>query len=273
MWARDLAAALDPVRLAQRTGLQPDPWQAALLRTDCRQLLMNCARQSGKSVCAAWLAVHETLYRPRSLALCLSPSQRQSGELFRKVREGYGSLGADVPAPSQESALRLELPNRSRVVCLPGTERTIRGFSGVTLLLIDEASRVPDDLYQAVRPMLAVSGGRLVLLSTPWGQRGFFFHEWQNGAGWERVMITAHQCPRIDPEWLAAERLRIPDAVFKSEYECEFTTTLDAAFTYDQVMGALREEVEPWFLAVPPQTEPAPARSVLPPPALSWGST
>ena len=63
---------------------------------------------------------------------------------------------------------------------LPGQEKTIRGFSGVTLIIEDEASRVDDTLYRAVRPMLAVSGGRLILMSTPYGQTGHFFEEWTN---------------------------------------------------------------------------------------------
>jgi hypothetical protein len=42
--------------------------------------------------------------------------------------------------------------------CLPGKEATSRGYTPI-LIIIDEASRVPDDLYRAVRPMLAVSHG------------------------------------------------------------------------------------------------------------------
>ena len=74
-----------------------------------------------------------------------------------------------------ESRLSIELETGSRIVSLPGREATIRGFSGVHLLVVDEAARVADELYQAVRPMLAVSGGRIVLLGTPFGKRGFFF--------------------------------------------------------------------------------------------------
>jgi hypothetical protein len=50
----------------------------------------------------------------------------------------------------------LELVNFSRVVCLPCREDTIRGYSDISILVIDEAARAPDDLYRAVRPMLAM---------------------------------------------------------------------------------------------------------------------
>jgi len=70
--------------------------------------------------------------------------------------------------------MSLQFPNGSRIVGLPGSEETIRGFSAVSLLLVDEASRVADELYMAVRPMLAASSGALWLMSTPCGKRGFF---------------------------------------------------------------------------------------------------
>ena len=83
--------------------------------------------------------------------LLLSPTLRQSGELFKKCTPVYGAIGRPVP-PESETALQLMLENSSRIVSLPGKEGTIRGFSGVQLLAVDEAAWVPDDLYLAVRP-------------------------------------------------------------------------------------------------------------------------
>ena len=248
MLSADLACALDPVRLARRVGMEPDPWQADLLRSDARQTILNCSRQSGKSTTTAVLATHEAEYRDGSLILLLSPSLRQSQELFRKVRDVRAELGPDACPVAEESALRVELANGSRIVCLPGKEATIRGYSGVGLLVVDEASRVPDDLYQAVRPMLAVSGGRLVLLSTPFGTRGFFHHEWtEGGPGWKRVQVTAHDCPRIPPEWLQAERESIGEWWYRQEYGCEFVETLEQVFGYELVTEAVDHALQPLF--------------------------
>jgi len=165
--AGDLRLALDPVALAHAAGIAADPWQADLLRSDAREMILLCSRQAGKSTVSSILALHEALYRPSSLVLLLSPSLRQSQELFRKVKERMRALGVAGPTVGEESALRAEFGNGSRIVALPGAEATVRGYSGVGLLIVDEAARTPDALYQAARPMLAVSGGRLVLLSTP----------------------------------------------------------------------------------------------------------
>src|SRR5687768_2739656 len=109
----DLALALDPVRLARRLGMAPDPWQQQFLRSTSRQQILLCSRQSGKSTSAAARAIHKALYQPGSPILCLSPTQRQSGELFRKVRQGLRTLGPAAPRLVEESALTLTLANES----------------------------------------------------------------------------------------------------------------------------------------------------------------
>jgi hypothetical protein len=238
----------DAVLMARRAGITPDAWQSDLLRSDARQMILLCSRQSGKSTVSSILAIHEAIYQPNSLILLLSPSLRQSQELFRKLKDVYNELDSpSLTQPIEESALRTEFDNGSRIVALPGKEATIRGFSGVSLLIVDEASRVPDELYQAIRPMLAVSGGRIVLLSTPFGKRGFFYQEWTDGADWQKVKITADQCPRIKTEWLERERQMIGDWWYLQEYFCEFVETNDQVFSYDDINAALDSNIKPLF--------------------------
>ncbi len=238
----------DAVLMAQRAGITPDAWQADLLRSDAKQMILLCSRQSGKSTVSSILAIHEAIYQPNSLILLLSPSLRQSQELFRKLKDVYNALDSpSLTQPIEESALRTEFDNGSRIIALPGKEATIRGFSGVSLLVVDEASRVPDELYQAIRPMLAVSGGRIVLLSTPFGKRGFFYSEWTDGQDWQKVKITADQCPRINAEWLERERQMIGDWWYLQEYFCEFVETNDQVFSYDDIQAALDSEIRPLF--------------------------
>src|SRR5687768_7063805 len=186
----DLRLALDRVAFAEKLGVVPDGWQEDLLRSSADRVLLNCSRQSGKSTMSGVIALHKALYHPRSLILCLAPALRQSQELFGKIAGFYRDLGRPV-APQGERKLSLELENGSRIVTLPGSEKTVRGFSGAALLILDEASRVSDELYYAVRPMLAVSGGSLMMLTTPYGKRGVFYEEWTSGAGhgWERYEV------------------------------------------------------------------------------------
>jgi hypothetical protein len=224
-----------------------DPWQEDLLASDAPRVLLNCSRQSGKSTMAGVIALHRALLVPGALVLILAPAERQAKELFSKVAGAYRALGHAIPADSYRK-LGMELSNGSRIEALPGTEKTVRGFSGVDLLIVDEASRVSDELYYAVRPMLAVSGGRLMMLSTPYGKRGAFFEEWSgSSAGWERYEVPAAECPRIPASFLAEERAALPAWVYRQEYECSFEETDDQVFGYDLVSAAVTDEVTPLF--------------------------
>jgi phage terminase large subunit-like protein len=168
----------DPVAMARACDIEPDPWQALMLRSFAPRLIANCCRQSGKSTMAALIAMHVALFQAGSLILCLSPTLRQSSELFKKCLTVYRALDRPVKATA-ETALSLSLENRSRVISLPGSEETVRGYSKPALIILDEAARIPEALYASVRPMLAVSpGGRILMLSTPYGRQGVFWETW-----------------------------------------------------------------------------------------------
>jgi hypothetical protein len=131
-------------------------------------------------------------------------------------------------------------------VGLPSKEATIRGFSAVSMLLVDEASRVSDELYQAIRPMLAVSTGTLWLMSTPYGKKGFFYDVWSRGGKeWEKIQVKATECPRIDPAFLQEERESMGDRWFRREYMCEFVDTVSGIFDRDQIESLVTTDVKP----------------------------
>ena len=240
----DLMRALSPSVFAQESlGFTPDPWQKQALDWQGKRLLLNCNRQSGKSTVASILALHQAIYFPGSLILLVSPSLRQSQELFRKVSEHIERLETK-PRKAEDNRLSVVLDNKSRIISLPSTETTIRGFSGANLIIEDEAARVPDELYIAVRPMLAVSGGRLILLSTPFGKRGHFYTASTDlSQEWERILIKATDCSRISEEFLAEEKRTIGEWWYRQEYMGEFVETLDSVFSHELVMGVLSDSV------------------------------
>ena len=220
--AADLAECLNPSLFARNLDIEPDDWQHKVLNSNAPRIILNCSRQSGKSTVTSILALHHAIHNKKALVLLISPSLRQSQELFKKVSFYFNQLNYHI-RPESYSALRIELPNGSRIVSLPGKETTIRGYSGVSLMIIDEASRVAEDTYFAIRPMLAVSHGRIILLSTPNKKEGFFYDAWTHGGDlWERYEIPVDQCPRISEEFLAEEREILGPLMFAQEYHCEF---------------------------------------------------
>ncbi len=237
---------LEPAEwVRKKLKFAPDAIQARLLGLISKRVVLNCTRQWGKSTVTAAKAIHEASVRDGSLTLVVSPSARQSGEFIRKASEFTRRLGHKVRGDG-DNEMSILLPNQSRVVGLPGSEATIRGFSAVSLLLVDEASRVEDELYLAIRPMLAASNGALWLMSTPFGKRGFFYEAWdRGGAAWERVEVTAEKCPRISEEHLKEERRTMGERWFRQEYLCEFVDSVSGVFDRDVVEAAIREDVKP----------------------------
>jgi len=213
--------ALPSVNLMRAFGLEPDPWQLQVLEARPKRLLLNCSRQAGKSTTVAMLALGEAVLFPKTLVLMLSRSLRQSTELFRSVSDFFFQKRS--PMVRRKCGHELQLSNESRIISLPCSGDTIRGFANVKVLIIDEAARVPDDLYRTVRPMIAVSGGRLLCLSTPYGKRGFFYDAWAHGGPeWMRVEVPASQVPRIAPEFLEEERRNLGESWYRQEYCCSF---------------------------------------------------
>jgi hypothetical protein len=227
-------------------GLELDPWQQNVISSESLRQILNCSRQAGKSTTASVLALYEALYVPNSLTILISPTLRQSGELFKKVL----TLKNDLPfTPNllEDNKLSLWVQGGGRVVSLPGSEDTIRGFRGASLVIEDEASRVDDALHSAVRPMMAtVENAKYICMSTPRGKVGHFYDLWQAGE-WERTKVTAYDVPRISKEFLEEEKAFMPTWVFNQEYMGEFSDMVDGAFSYDDVHGALSDEVKPLF--------------------------
>jgi hypothetical protein len=87
----------------------------------------------------------------------------------------------------------------------------------------------------------------MILMSTPFGNRGHFHDEWTRGQPWERLQVKASECPRITPEFLAEERASMGESWYTQEYECAFVETEDTVFGFDLVMEAISSDVRPLF--------------------------
>jgi hypothetical protein len=241
-----LLYGLSPVKWSEEVlHIKPDPWQAGILEGAHKRVILNAARQGGKSTVTAILALHTAVFRPPATIVIISPSLSQSSESLKKVKQLLAGM-PDKPGITKDNESRLEFGNGSRIIALPGSSITSRGFSAVDLLIIDEASRVIDEIYYSVRPLVAVSNGRIVVLSTPFGKRGFFYITWIDGGdGWERVLITADQCPRISPAFLEEERKALGERYYQQEYFCSFVDVEDAVFSFTGIMEAFTAEVIP----------------------------
>lgn len=241
------ALKANPLEVFQLAKQAPDQWQQRLMLDPWNQCLLLASRQVGKSETSAAVALHTVLTRPGSLVLITAPSQRQAVECYRKAATRYERLGR--PVAGKVNATFMELANGSRLLAVPGSERTIRGFSAVDLLIVDEAARVPDSLLAGVRPMLAVSRGRLLAATTAFGARGWFFDAFTGSEPWYRLKVPATQCPRIGRAFLESERRALGERWFNQEYCCSFEDAVGQLFSTEDILAARSDEA-PFALAV-----------------------
>ena len=255
----DIRFAVDPVAFAEDVLPRIDPdikkldaWQKKFLETRSRRMLVNAFRQSGKSTLTGILALHRALYYPRSLILILAPSLRQAGEFFEKVSTGYSELlggGLGIEAESDRK-LGIKLTNGSRIEALPGTQKSTRGFSKPSLIIIDEAAQIDDTLYTGVLPMLtrAREGGRLLMLSTPFGRRGIFWKLWSGSAIFQRVRVPYTDVDWVSPSIIEEARDSLLDWEFKQEFLCTFEQNQMAVFDVEDFHASTTDEFDPIIL-------------------------
>jgi len=245
----------DPVEIFRQTVGEPDDWQREFLADESRQIIVCCSRQVGKSSAAAVKALASARSRPRSLWILVGPTLRQAQELFERARDAIELSLVEKEeqrighphAPAAQSALRVKLNNGSRIIALPGRRPgNVRGYSpdGV---IIDEAAFCTDAIFSAISPMLAVTGGQLILLSTPCGQRGFFYQAW-NDPSWKKYEVPWTKCPRISAEFIEQEKRRL-GAIFAQEYLCQFLVGVTSPFDQAAIDAAKDPSVQEWELS------------------------
>jgi len=240
-----ILARFDPVVFAREyLGFTPYLSQEKILRSLSKRMMLNCCRQYGKTSLTAIRALWHALYHPGSLILIVAKAERQAQELLRKVRQ-MGLLVKEVLYVN-ESKTHLELDNGARIISLPSSSGGIRGYSAPDIVICDEAARITDELFVALKPML-MRGGIMIMLSTPAGKRGFFWHCWTNDDSWEKWEIPVDQNPGATREFIETERRTLPDHHFRGEYLCKFIDVVDAAFDFDYIEKLFSSQVHPMF--------------------------
>ena len=216
-----------------------------------QSILLLCARQCGKSETDAALVLLTVMLTPPALVLLVGPTERQGLELLAyKLMPMYEPWRDLCPMKKgKDKVVSKEFVNGSRIVVIPDREGTVRSYSKVNLIVLDEASRITDQLYRAVRPMLSISRGRIIASSTAYGQRGWFYEEWQDKArAWGRYDVKGTDCRRHSKKFLAAERLHHGARWYSQEYENDFTAAIGAVFAKEDIEGAFNRvsEEEAW---------------------------
>jgi len=205
-----------------------DRWQEEVLKHE-GNITMRCGRQVGKSTVVSIKAGEFARDHPGTTTLVIAPAQRQSSLLFDKIRGECNRMvdQKEIEYADEPTLTRIRLTNGSAIYSLPAgrTGYFIRGFT-IDLLIVDEAAYVPESVWRAVIPMVAVSRklrgkGWIILLSTPFGKGGYFFDTFHD-PDFKTFHVTSEQCIRIPKTFLDKEKKRMTKAEYAQEYLGEF---------------------------------------------------
>jgi terminase large subunit-like protein len=211
------------------------PYQEDMVRAidGSPYVVLLCARQIGKSTVASYYATWHAFTHPSAIALIIAAVERQAAldlEMVRAFVLGRPALAASLVELSQTS---VRLSNGSRIYSLPaGAEgSTIRGFAA-DVVVMDEASRIPEEVFTAVLPMIATKAApRFVLVSTPRGRLGFLYQATRNPL-WKVVRFTAEDSPLIAPGYLERMRATLSEESYAMEFRAEFIDEATSAFPF-----------------------------------------
>lgn len=218
-------------------------WQDGYLQ-ETHDCLVLKGRQVGASTCAACKAMHLCHYRPGSLAVIVSPSQKQSQEIA--IRSKAGLLNIERLPLIQDSASIIQLANGSRILSLPGTATSVRGYTA-QLLIVDEAAYVDEETWIAARALVA-TGGQVIVQSTPKGAAGWFYDLWVGGdPAWNRYRVKSEEVPTISRDFLAKEKISMGEYAYKAEYGAEFLEAGAGLFDGESLRKMVDQEASPYF--------------------------
>lgn len=213
--------------------LSLDPWQEELIKSKGDVVVVS-GRQCGKTTAASILAARTALDNKNEFILLGAYVIEQAQLIFRKIHEYI--LATDKKQIKGKVTLNfMELKNGSKIYCRPigDTGASMRGYSA-TMVMLDEVSNVPDRAWEAIEPVISVTKGRTILLSTPQGKRGFFWKATIN-KNYKLFEISARDCPRHTKKFLDQKESEMSPVAFATEYLGEFIDDYNRKFSEEWV--------------------------------------
>ncbi len=233
------------------TGYAIDDWQRELckavahaafnLNAEPRKFHLAAARQSGKTELtaslAAWLAAYGRIGETVAL---VGPAERQALYLLAKAKKHLRQLPSDEIQIVRENEGEVVLSNASNIVAVPQNPDGIRCLT-CACVVADEAARCSPEVWPALFPMISVSRGLAILLSTPAGRENLFGQlDRDRASDWHYTKVTVDQNPRMTQAELNSQRRILGSARFKSEFEVDYEGGLDTAFFDPEVLARAR---------------------------------
>jgi hypothetical protein len=218
------------------------------------QLGFSTPRQGGKSTFLSTLAILELLTRPNSYTAFIAAGEAQAQAIFhRKIRRVVERLLRAERVDRRElrvtkKSLEFEALG-SKLEVLATNESTVPGRS-VSLLILDEARDIADEVYTSLAPAVIGAGGKIVFGSTA-GPPGGWFHRIMTTPMPEVWLYHAHdnENPHADAGlvgFLKRQLALISPAAARRELGNEFVEDGDSFLATALIEAAVDDELGEW---------------------------
>jgi hypothetical protein len=213
-----------------------------------------CGRRWGKSMAVAVDLASCAIAMPHSAQMVVSPTYDQSRIIFSYLKRFAQSPALDkacriVHTPQPQIAFG----DSEILIRTAGDDgRNLRGH-GVARIVVDEAAFVRAEIISSVlMPMLADSGRRMIMISTPFG-RNYFYKASLQGSGnasernerFASFNFPSSLNPYISADYIEAQRKELPEPQFRSEYMAEFIDDSASVFSWEAIRACAVAEFEP----------------------------
>jgi len=232
----------NPVGFAEWVGkINLTDYQKKFMMDESKRIIFVASRQVGKSTCTALKAIRKAWCYEDQTILVISRTARQSQLLCEKIVNFINKepiVKSDVVKANTE---QVKFENGSVIYSLPGKSENVRGYSA-TMIIVDEAAFVPDEVFAAIEPALATTDGQLILISSPFRREGYFWRAW-NSSGWSKHRVTCYENPLITEDFIEQFRQSHTLTEFRREMLAEFVDDDSECFvTADLLRRAMRIE-------------------------------
>ena len=223
--------------------MELDQWQKDVLETKGNICLVS-GRQVGKSTVIAMKAGEYATKNQNKTIMIISAVERQALLLFEKVLAHIHQNHKHLikKGKYKPTKHKLSLKNGSVIHCLPTGESGygIRGYT-IDQLYADEAAHINEDVWMAVTPMLATTGGDIILLSTPKGRDNYFWRS-SNSDKFTQFRQSSEDSKHIDQEFLKEEKAWMSKRQYSQEYLGQFVDDIGLFFSESVIRGTPRRD-------------------------------
>lgn len=251
----------DSVRFVREViGKEPWPDQIELMRAydgRVRRIAKRTGHRVGKSSSCSWLIVHHILCRYPQITLVTAPSAPQ---LFDALAPQVKATIADLPPMLKEllevqteDILLKSAPDHSfvafRTAKAEAPEALAGRHSANMLLIGDEASGLPETVYDAMSGSLADPMATMILIGNPVRTSGPFFDAFhKNRALWTTFHVSALGHPNVSAEDLEVKKVEYGEDSnrYRVRVKGEFPTgDEDTVIPFELMEAALNRDVRP----------------------------